>query len=95
MLHARRLEHELAIFQLCGQATTEMGDFIAHAPLDVEDLLNEVFCLKETVTKLREQKEQATKDLRGRRLEATKLREQVIEMRRAWRTLCKEMGTKP
>lgn len=91
----RTILNALVLFTRTNNATDDMLEFIAHAPEDVEALLSEVSCLRQMVAKLKEQKETAVKELLAKRIEASKAAERIVDMRRAWRTLCKEMGVKP
>lgn len=89
------IQRSLTLFHRTDQATDDMLDFVAHAPEDVEELIREVDTLKMMVQKLKEERDQAVNDLLGRRIAADRAEAKIVDMRRAWRTLCKEMGTKP
>ena len=84
----------LVLFKRTQEATDDMLDFVAHAPEDVDDLLKEVFCLRELTSKLKVERDSAVKEMLASRIEACEAEKKIASMRRAWRELCKEMGTK-
>lgn len=86
---------ELALF-FAGESTTEeMLSFVAHAPHDVELLVSEVKTLKSILSLCKESKNKAVKELQAAKVAASRAEAKIVDMRRAWRELCKEMGTKP
>lgn len=95
MVHGPTLYKELVLFHRTEIATDDMLEFVANAPEDVEDLLREVKVLRMMCSKLKEERHDAVQELQGTKVAASRAEEKIVDMRRAWRTLCKEMGTKP
>ena len=93
-VNPRVYRSELGIFQLCGQATDEMGDFVAHAPQDVEDLLNEVKFLRLRLEKSETQREEMKKELLQLRLDHASISQKWTEARGSWNTFRKNIGDK-
>lgn len=95
LVDAHAIAKFLVLFHRTDHSTDDMMEFVAHAPEDIEDLVREVQQLRIMVDKLKTERDQAVKDLLGRRIAADRAEEKICTMRRAWRELCKEMGTKP
>jgi len=83
------------LFHRTDNATDDMLDFIASAPEDVEELLREVKQLRIMATKYKEGRDAAVVELQGSKIAASRAEGKIVDMRRAWRTLVTEMGTKP
>jgi hypothetical protein len=85
------IDRKLILLHRTANATDDMLDFIVKAPDDVEVLLREVRRLQEQVTKLDAAKRTAVADLLKKTSEATRANEQLTDIKRAWRTLCRVM----
>jgi len=95
MVHEPTMTAALAIFHRTENATDEMLDFVAHAPEDIEDLLREVTTLRSMLETYKEKSETAIKELTSSKVAASRAETKIADMRRAWRGICTEMGTKP
>lgn len=93
--HGPTLRAELALFHRTHNATDDMLEFIVHAPEDVELLLREIRQMHIIATKAKEERDAAVQELQRTKIAASRAEEKIVDMRRAWRTLVKEMGTKP
>ncbi len=61
----------------------------------IKDLLREIKQLRIMCTKLKEERHNAVQELQGTKVAASRAEEKITDMRRAWRMLVKEMGTRP
>lgn len=77
----------LALFKLCDEATTDMADFVAHAPNDIETLLNEVKFLRHRYRECEKERDEIKKEMLALRVERSKLQENFSETRRVLRDL--------
>lgn len=93
--HARGtwLIGDIALFKLCNQATSDMGEFVARAPEDIETLLNEVKSLRARLRRVEDDRENFRKEMLSLRVEKSTLQEKLTSIRRTVRdfaTLMKE-----
>lgn len=94
-VHGPTMQKALALFHRTDHATDEMLEFIVHAPEDIEKLIREIRQLRIMATKAKEERDSAVQELQGSKIAASRAEAKIVDMRRAWRLLCKEMGTKP
>lgn len=90
-----RVRSGVGLFQLVGDATNDMAEFVANAPQDVDDLLTEVKFLRMRLEKSTAEREEFRKEMLSLRVEAAALRDKLAEMRGAWKTLTKVMEPRP
>ena len=94
-IHIDTMRNYLTLFRRTEQSTDEMLEFVAHAPDDIEDLLREVKTLRTMLKTYKEKSEVAIKELASERIASSRAETKIVDMRRAWRCLVKEMGAKP
>lgn len=82
--HAGYLK-SMALFRLCDQASNDMGEFVAHAPEDIEILLNEVKSLRARLRRIEDERETFRKEMLSLRVEKSTLQEKLNAMRRTVR----------
>lgn len=75
----------VALFSLCDQANNDMGEFVAHAPEDIEILLNEVKSMRARLRRIEDEREDFRKEMLSLRVEKTTLQEKLTTMRRTVR----------
>lgn len=92
---AKVMQRELTLFHRTHNTTQEMFEFVMHAPEDIELLLRENKLLLMIAQKATEERASAIGELQSSKIAASRAEERIVDMRRAWRTLVKEMGTKP
>jgi|KBSSwiStaDraftv2_1062776.scaffolds.fasta_scaffold311735_4 hypothetical protein len=85
------LRRGIALFKICQEATDEMGEFVAHAPQDVEDLLREVKFLRDRYRTCEKERDEFKKEMLSSRVEKATLHEKLSSARRLWRDLNKAM----
>lgn len=85
----------LALLYKTEHMPDESLQFVAHSPDDIEDLLREVGVLRIMASKLKEERDSALNDIASVRIARDRAEEKISDMRRAWRSLCDEMGRKP
>lgn len=84
-INMRQLVSGLALFRLCDQANNDMGQFVAHAPEDIEVLLNEVKSSRARLRRIEDEREEFRKELLSLRVEKASLQEKLTAMRRTVR----------
>ena len=94
MVDAGVIDKSLTLFRRTDLATNEMMEFIEHAPEAVEDLLREGKHFHTWAEKLQTERDQAVKELVSSKVAASRAETKIADMRRAWRALVQEMGTK-
>lgn len=75
----------MALFRLCDQANNDMGEFVAHAPEDIEILLNEVKSMRARLRRTEDDRENFRKEMLSLRVEKSTLQEKLTAMRRTVR----------
>lgn len=81
----------LALFRLCSNASHDMGEFVAHAPEDIETLLNEVKGLRARLRRVENEREEFRKDLLSARVEKASLQEKLTATKRTLREFAQLM----
>lgn len=92
LINTHELVKIVGIFKLVGDATADMGRFVAHAPRDIEDLLNEVKMLRKRLRDAEMERDEFKKEMLSLRVEKTTINEKLTEQRRAWRAFQEAIG---
>lgn len=87
------LRKHLALFKLCDQATDDMAEFVAHAPEDMEELVNGVKFLQMRLEKAENEREDFKKEMLALRVDNAALQSKLAEMRNAWKAINKAFGS--
>jgi hypothetical protein len=95
MCDGGEFKRRLTLFYAGDDATDEMLEFVAHAPRDVEILVAEVRTLKKMLSLCKESRVTAVGELQAVRVAASRAEEKIVDIRRAWKDLHREMGSKP
>lgn len=82
---------QLALFKLCGDSTEDMGEFVAHAPEDMQLLLDEVKRLRKRGREAEVERDDLRKEALSLRVEKAALQEKLSGLRRLLRDLKREM----
>jgi hypothetical protein len=75
----------LALFKLCDEATEDMAEFVAHAPQDVETLLNEVKFLRKRLRDAEIERDEFKKEILSLRIEKSGVADKLSDLRRTLR----------
>lgn len=81
----------LSLFKLCGDATEDMGEFVAHAPDDIADLVEEVKRLRSRLRSAEQERDEMKKEMLSARVERSAYAEKLQNLRSALRSFKKEM----
>ena len=79
----RLIVQHLALFKMCSEATDDMAEFVANAPQDVEDLLEEVKRLRSKLRDVEKDRDDMKKDMLSAQVERTAVAEKLSDLRRA------------
>lgn len=82
---ANKFVTTMALFTLTPNSTEDMANFVAHAPEDMEKLLNEVKWLRKRYRDCEVGRDEFKKEALSARVEKAKLQEKLTEMRRTVR----------
>ena len=78
----RLMVQHLALFKMCSEATEDMAEFVANAPQDVEDLLEEVKRLRAKLREVEVDRDEMKKEMLSARVERTAVAEKLSDLRR-------------
>jgi hypothetical protein len=79
----RVLVQHLALFKMCSEATDDMAEFVANAPQDIEDLLEEVKRLRAKLRDVEKDRDDMKKEMLSAQVERTAVAEKLSDIRRA------------
>lgn len=91
----RLIVKSLALFKMCDEATEDMANFVAHAPDDVETLLNEVKFLRKRLRDAEIERDDFKKEMLALRVERAGVSDKLSDIRRVLRDfgkIVKESG---
>jgi len=82
-----KVRAELELFRLAPDSTDEMGEFVAHAPADIEQLIGEVKFLRLQLGKARADRDEFKKEMLSLRIDSAALTQKLTEIRAGWRKI--------